>query len=323
MYRFVFLFGGLMTSLVATSPVHETTVEYHNVFATAKKAERPLYPDALEILPRQETPLSALNEEAFSHLWDARRRASPGLRDRLCYGKLSSDKKPSWQIVTYPRLPAFLNYPFVQKTVGLFLQTKALWGSLFPFSPNDTQPVSFDFSENSTETKTGKGALTEERVLNKQIIYPTSFSSAEKNDTLLLYNYAPLRTGGRHHFLVVPNPSEPAAHFGELDQEQYVNVLKTTQKVCAWAKATFGERTVIHFLDKTGRMAGQTQPLYHAHLIVAEREEEEVTGRLAMFFRMLIPPFPLSDRELRERVQGYQETMRPFLEDSTGNSLGN
>lgn len=167
----------------------------------------------------------------------------------------------------------------------------------------------------NAEEKSGKGALTNDNVIRKQLVYP-NITSSNDSEILLLYNYAPLQTGGEQmHFLLIPNARKPAKNFLELDKQQYIEVLSLKGKVAQWAEKNFNGQATIHFFDKTREIAGQTQPLYHAHLIIVTQKKEETWGKLAMFFRMLLPSRPLPSTELKQRVTHYRASLGQFLTD--------
>ena len=94
---------------------------------------------------------------------------------------------------------------------------------------------------------------------------------------------------------------------------EYIKVLSLARKVTLWAEQALGGQAVVHFFDKTGEIAGQIQPLFHAHLIVVKKGEEETWGRISMFCRMFLPPSPLPTDELETRVNHYRNTLGHFL----------
>jgi diadenosine tetraphosphate (Ap4A) HIT family hydrolase len=280
--------------------------------------------NAVEITLQRPVAIGQIEERSFADIWKARYIAEQhlstlGYENRLCYSKTKKDSLLSWQVVAYPSLPLYLDNTVFRKIYSVWKQTAVLFRTVFPSSPLSEEDAEnarsfWTLSEPRAQAygseKSGSGALTKDDVIQKQLVYPDSVSDAR---VLILYNYAPLRTGEEQiHFLLVPNPTQPAKNFMELDKEQYVEVLALTKRVAQWAEKEFGGRATVHFFDKTGEIAGQTQPLYHAHLIIVAGEEEELWGKLSMFLRMLSPPRPLPADELARRVQHYRESLRAF-----------
>jgi len=299
---------------------------YQNASTKLNIAEHPLSNRAVEISLTEQSPLEQLDESHFSDLWETRYVAEKHLSDagntnRLCYAQLEADGSPTWQIAPYDSLPTYLDNPVFRKIYSIWKQGAVLFRTIFPASEPSGKALErvrafwanlqteFDVHEGD---KNGHGALMSDEVIQKQIVYP---DSKDEGEVLLLYNYAPLRTKGEQmHFLLIPNPTNPAENFLELDQEQYVQVLALAQKVADWAKEEFGDQVMVHFFDKTGKIAGQTQPVYHAHLILVNKEgNEETWGKVAMFFRMVFPARPLPPDELQRRVTNYRERVKAYL----------
>jgi|GEM_PF-3868460 len=314
---------GMHMLLCTSLAVQQRGIFYQYRSAQMEVAQHPLSIRAVDISLTLRKMLRGCDKENFFDIWAMRRfvdssLAKEGYTNRLCYAKLEADQSPVWQVTAYPNLPAWANYWVIKKIYSVFQQTKVLFRTFFPATKlSDTafekERIFWSLQECELQSTNGqyhgKGALTQKEVIDKQIIYPNVLTS-EESEILLLYNYAPLRTGGEQmHFLLIPNPSHPAEHFLELNSEQYTQVLALAKKVTLWANETFQGQVVVHFFDKTGEMAGQTQPLYHAHLIIVKKGEEELWGRLAMFFRMFFPPSPLASDELEKRVTHYRDTL--------------
>ncbi len=288
-------------------------------------ARHPLLDRSVEIYLSDQSSLEHLNDSDFGRIWETRRLAeahlsTSGNKNRLCYAKLEADKSPVWQITPYDSLPAYLDNPIFGKIYSIFKQAAVLFRTLFPAAEPSGEKLERvrTFWANlqpeqdiSIEEKNGRGPLTEESVIERQIVYP---ASKDDHEILLLYNYAPLRTGEEQmHFLLTPSPANPAENFLELDSEQYIRVLTLSQRVAQWVKEEFGSGAVVYFFDKTGKIAGQTQPLYHAHLIIVNSRREEFWGRITLFFRMLVPARPLPSAELERRVFDYRKRLGIFL----------
>lgn len=311
--------------LVSPSVVEGSEPLFENHCTTLEVAKTPLSKNAVDVVLKQDEFLKITENQCFSDIWETRNIAERHLADfgyenRLCYSKVNSDMSATWQLVSYSSPPWYLDNSLFRKISSVWQQANVLFRTAFPSKPLsevDAMKTRLfwkisDPQAGSEEKKTGTGALTNENVIQRQIIYPKS--SDASNKILLLYNYAPLRTGGEQmHFLLVPNPKSPAKNFLELDREQYMEVLALSKKVALWAEKEFGHGITIHFFDKTGEVAGQTQPLYHAHLILVAEKKEEIWGRLSMFFRMIVPPSPLSESELERRVTHYRSSLGAFI----------
>ncbi|MEZ5315619.1 MAG: hypothetical protein R3E91_05380 [Chlamydiales bacterium] len=292
-----------MTTLNASVPFCSTLPLYQNNSTKIEIAQHPLSIRSVDIKPKSPSLLSELNEENL-------------------YAKLRSNESPVWQVTAYANLPNYLDHCVTRKIYSIWQQTKVLFRTIFPVKRMSEEFLARESSfwdlnhvteSSSVGQKNGQGALTSQEVIDKQMVFPNSMPDKD-NEILLLYNYAPLRTGGEQmHFLLVPNPAKPAKNFLELDKEQYTHVLALAQKVALWAEGEFKEEVVMHFFDKTGKIAGQTQPLFYAHLILVRSRNEERWGRVAMFFRMFFPVTPLSRQEVAKRVTHYKSSLGEFL----------
>lgn len=316
----------LYASIASVSTNPESTL-YRNGSAQMEVAQHPLSIRAVDILLQEQQTFRQLNEDNFSDIWKIRYiadtyLAEAGYKNRLCYSKFEAERSPTWQVAAYSSLPGYIDNWITRKMYSIFQQTKVLFRTFFP---TDKQPETalknerafWSLLEKEIEytngQNNGRGALTKEEVIHKQIVFPPTLS-CEDSEILLLYNYAPLRTGGEQmHFLLIPNPAKPAENFLELDKQQYINVLSLARKVTLWAEEVFEGQAIVHFFDKTGEIAGQTQPLFHAHLIIVKKGKEETWGRIAMFLRMFMPPSPLPSDELEKRVSHYRDTLGKFL----------
>ena len=91
--------------------------------------------------------------------------------------------------------------------------------------------------------------------------------------------------------------------------------MSLVREIVLWSEKEFSN-AVVHFFDKTGEIAGQTQPLYHANVIIVKKEKEESWGKIAMFFRRIFPLSPLPSNEFEKRVSIYRDTLGKFLDRS-------
>ena len=317
-----------MTALYA-STLSASSILYENRSAQMEVAQHPLSIRAVDILLQSQQSCRQLDESNFSDIWRIRYiaetyLAEAGYKNRLCYSKFEAELSPTWQVAAYSNLPEYIDNWITRKVYSIFQQSKVLFRTFFPTDKQSEAAFEKECAfwsdldtaiEHTNGQNNGRGALTKREVIHKQMVFPETLSPEDENsEILLLYNYAPLRTGGEQlHFLLIPNPTKPAENFLELDEQQYINVLSLAKKVTLWAEEVFEGQAVVHFFDKTGEIAGQTQPLFHAHLIIVKKGKEEVWGKVAMFLRMFMPPSPLSSKELEHRVSHYKDGLGKFL----------
>lgn len=311
--RSVFL-GGVLLLIATTTFLHSTTPFFSERDVHLEAPQNPLTPYAAEIVSH--SPLSTLTTEQCREIWKARRVAEQHLNEsaldqRLHYGKLSHQHALRLQLAAYSPIPSFMDQVVLRKIYAVWMQSRVLWHLLFSsslYEPREHASFWEGLSEDSGRNypPSGGGALISEQVIETQRVY-------EGQAVRVLYNYAPLK---EMHFLVAPKSEHPARDFMELEEAQYVEVLTLTKKIADWAAERFGDEARLHFFDKKGVIAGQTQPLYHAHIIITTSAEEEWWGKVKMFFRMLLPARPLSVERLRERVTFYQNSLGNFLEQS-------
>jgi len=297
---------------------------YETAYTQLTVSQNPLSKHSVNITLKQ-----SFDDKIFFDIWKTRfiaerHLANNGYENRLCYLKLENNIPLTWHLTSYESIPRYLNNILFRKIYSIWVQAKVLFRTVFPsltfFFANDLKKEKLFWKsliskrDDKLDKKTGKGPLTEDNVIQKQIIYPSS--SFNDSQIFVLYNYAPLQTGREQmHFLLVPNPNRPAKNFLELDNEQYIEILLLTKKINLWAMKEFKQKAIIHFLDKTGEIAGQTQPIYHAHLVIITQKKEEIWGKISMFFRMLFPTRPLPDKELNKRVEYYRNTLGAFLKN--------
>lgn len=302
---------------------------YQDNHVSIKKSENPLSHGAIDIGLKNFHTFQECSEDSFAALWKARTIAEENLSrlnydNRLCYTHIQSGQLPVWQVVAYSHLPRYLDNWITRKIYSIWQQSKVLFHTIFPRHQElELDPMWSDVNTeiaDQLKTQTGYGALSNKEVIHRQIVFPSNPLSIADHKILVLYNYAPLKTGGEEmHFLLVPNPEKPAKNFLELDQEQYTELLLVVQKISYWVQEQFGNTAAIHLFDKTGEIAGQTEPLFHTHLIIVQKEEEALMGKISMFLRMLIPSRPLSKEELTKRVSHYRDSLGGFLAEPLKN----
>lgn len=140
-------------------------------------------------------------------------------------------------------------------------------------------------------------------IINKQLLY--------KGKTInVLYNYAPQGIGPEKlHFLLVTK--EHRGGFPELTLEEYVEAQEIASKIIHY----YHQKgfPIAYLFHKTGKLAGQTVPHWHEHLIFAADQSSEFWGKLKLMGRMIFPASPLSDPELKKLVKKYREQVQEAI----------
>lgn len=129
----------------------------------------------------------------------------------------------------------------------------------------------------------------------------------EGQNVNLLIDYRPLTS---LHFLVVPKIHRKDFH--ELTEEEYSEALRVAQKVAKWVSESYLIRNS-YFFHKTGKIAGQSVPHWHLHLVFTQRAEEETWGKLKVLKNILIGSSPLSPRKVEESRNSYCSLLAPVL----------
>lgn len=207
-----------------------------------------------------------------------------GYSSWLTYGE-THEHPFHWQVV-----------PFKGEKPSVLTQIEVLWHLTFSSPADPSIPPST--TKKDLPKLTEKNPFIDPNVIAKQLIYAGK-------EVYLLYNYAPLT---EHHFLVIPK--REAQNFLELTEEEYLEAEELAQKVVSYYSTLHG-----HLLDKNGKAAGQTVPHWHQHLIFTEPGFNEWVTRLHFALRMVMGASPLSDEELHQRVEHYQETLGAQLSE--------
>jgi len=113
----------------------------------------------------------------------------------------------------------------------------------------------------------------------------------------VLHDYAPLGED-KLHFLLVPKAHKE--RFTELSFAEFQSMQAMAQKIVA-----LYPDYICYQYFKTGKLAGQTVPHFHHHLVFV-KPQNEWQGQLAVFMRMICPPTPLPAKELADRVQAVK-----------------
>ncbi len=138
----------------------------------------------------------------------------------------------------------------------------------------------------ATVQKVAQDAFCTKSVIDSQLIW-------EGKHICVLYNYAPIGQEGLHYLLV------PKAHrekFTELNQDEFDEVQQFAGELIDKYPGHLCYR-----YHKTGLLAGQTVPHFHEHVVFI-RPQHDLKGKLSVFYRMVMPPTPLSSVELNKRV---------------------
>ncbi len=274
-----------------------------------KEPEHSFAQNALEIT----FPDDVCGLELFQ-AWNLRHQAElylekQGYTNHLCYWKMDTN---SWQLVPFNEPAPYLDIPILRTLDRFFKQAKVVYHSTFSPVTDATSDFWSEFKPQGISQESskysGQGPLIDPVIVERQCVYSGKYIN-------MLYNYAPLKTGGEEiHFLLVPKKEQPARNFLELSSNQYLELVEIAKQVQNWASE---QGALSYFFDKTGVLAGQTQPLYHAHLIVLKADQEEFWGRLNLLLRMIWPPSALNDAELARRVKYYQNLMRRKVKPCT------
>lgn len=107
----------------------------------------------------------------------------------------------------------------------------------------------------------------------------------------VLYNYAPI---GDLHFLLVPKKHKE--RLSDLSEQEFTEIQTLTANLI---KKYPGY--LCYQYSKTGKLAGQTVAHFHQHVVFI-LPKNDLWGKLSVFFRMILPPKPLSASELADRV---------------------
>ncbi len=123
---------------------------------------------------------------------------------------------------------------------------------------------------------------------------------SEKIHMQLLYNYAPIGKEGLH-FLIVPKIHKET--MSQLSKEEFIEMQEFVNDL----KNHYKDYTCFEY-HKAGRLAGQTVPHFHAHLVFI-RQEDTLMGKLSVFWRMIKTPTPLPKTLLAQRVQELKTSL--------------
>ncbi len=275
--------------------------------------ETPLLPQAIEV--EFGNDLSFLTDDELGRVWELRRAAdqnfaNTGAIGQLGYLKIGPSGCHSVQVAPY-YLPSYMDYPVLRSIASLWQQVRAVLNTLFG-STQATTAVALPAAVASVDVKrTGGGALVEQEVIDKQLVW-------QGRNINVLYNFRPIKTATQVHLLLVVKPERPGRNFGEISREDYIEVLDVARAIDQRAREVWKdqkEEVETYIFDKTGSFAGQTQPIYHAHVVVTLGAKDSTWGKLRLLWRMVWTPAALKDDKLREARDSMRTLFAEALED--------
>lgn len=241
-----------------------------------------------------------------------------GITDYMIYTKSSdANSELSWEIVPYSKS----SWKYGQ-------QFKVLWNTIFGGATSakvERQKVAQDFAkarcsfskshvkkiESAKEVAQKKDAFCNPNVINNQLVF-------KGKEITVLLNYAPIATGpDKLHFLIVPKKHYKT--FSDLPKAVYLEIIKASNKLADFYNKK-GYSTLYAF-NKSGKIAGQTEPHFHQHIVLPATKSEELLAKLTVFKNMLFGSSPLSARELQTRVQALKSELQDVLSPSLLNGV--
>lgn len=212
--------------------------------------------------------------QKVAKLWEKQ-----GISNYLVY---KSSRETSWEMVPYAGTPASTWDKIRAFGRQLLVLSRVTFGRAEFSSTVSEKPMPLAKSVQ----KVTQDAFCMKSVIDSQLIW-------EGKHIRVLYNYAPIGQEGLHYLLV------PKAHrekFTELNQDEFDEV----QQFAGALIEKYPEHLCYRY-NKTGLLAGQTVPHFHEHVVFV-RPQHDWKGKLSVFYRMVMPPTPLSSVELNKRV---------------------
>ena len=149
------------------------------------------------------------------------------------------------------------------------------------------------------EASKSDDAFCNDDVIERQLVCPGTRVN-------LLFNHAPIRDAD---FLIVPKNHRP--RFQDLTQEEYVEAIEMAQRV-----ATIYSEKTIYIHCATGKDAGQTVKHWHMHVIVTDTVKDELSGRLHLLYKMVMPVTPLKPEALAERMAKLPQALKGIEDEA-------
>src|SRR3569832_753069 len=199
-----------------------------------------------------------------------------------------SSQESNWEMVPYAGTPSSTWDKICAYGRQLLVLSRVTFGRAKFSGDVSIGPSALETT--ATVQKVAQDAFCTKAVIDAQLI-------CEGKHIRVLYNYAPIGEEGLHYLLV------PKAHkekFTELNQDEFDEIQKFAGKLIA----NYPEHLCYRY-SKTGRLAGQTVPHFHEHVVFL-RPEHDFKGKLSVFWRMVMPPTPLNSVELDKRVKDLQ-----------------
>jgi diadenosine tetraphosphate (Ap4A) HIT family hydrolase len=220
--------------------------------------------------------------------------------DYLVYGKHTKESSSfHWEIIPHYRASLFGDFG---------QQLSVLWNISFgsgslPYEVMEEKAKVIDrlFEQTVCHSEDlphrGEDPFCKEEVIEKQWVL-------KGNKSTVLFNYAPIGFGGeRLHFLIISK--EHKQKFEDLSSQEYLEISQFASRLIQ--KYSDKDAYLFH---KTGRAAGQTVPHFHMHLVFTSNRVQDVFGKLTVFKKMLLGSSPMSDGELRTRVEELRIELR-------------
>lgn len=244
----------------------------------------------------------AENAEAYEILQHvAAQWAKKGINDYIVMGKVDGDNSFGWEIVPYTKGQKFLKQMAVAFRVffGGKIASEAIRKSVMDDYKNANEIFTASLEsplEPKAPVQKSNDAFCTPKIVDSQKI----IDDPEK-DVRVLYDYKPLT---KHHFLVVSK--EHYESYSEMPFKAYMQGVK-------YAKMLFekyGKKDSTAYLyHKTGKLAGQTVPHWHMHVVITETKNQNRWGILKVLFNTVWGVSPLKPAVQAERVKAYREQL--------------
>lgn len=231
-----------------------------------------------------------------------------GIHDYMIYAHESNSNGAAfnWEVVPYPK-----------EGWTFWKQLKVVWRLIFggtSLSLADRQQVVKDFQANKDQfSERQKNQIKKvDNCVKTILVKPDAFCTPsvidkqlvfEGHEINVLYNYAPIGVGkDKLHFLLVPKKHREA--FTELTPSEYLETIELVQKIIVHYRDKGLYNAYI--FDKTGKIAGQTVPHWHEHLVFTASDTQSFFGKLQVLRNIIFRQSPLSKEELQDRVKSLK-----------------
>jgi diadenosine tetraphosphate (Ap4A) HIT family hydrolase len=242
-----------------------------------------------------------------------------GLADQyLVYGRQAvggGDKSFRWEAVPYYKTSNWVSEVW-QQIVVLWKIAMGALGASEETLQAWSREYETAFIQKSVQTQF-EAVQTQVEVQGKidPFCNPVQFEKQcvlEGDKVRVLYNYAPIGLGDEKlHFLFMPKRHE--ADFNKFTEEEYLEIADLSKKMIVH----FAEKTQledIHLFRKFGKDAGQTVFHGHLHMVLTATKTENFWGFLKVAKNILFNSSPLSEGELKSRVEKFRVDLKPIQE---------